>query len=152
MQILILNQFWMQILILKHFFIKNHKFESKNNKNLNFESIFIKNHKFESKNHKNLNFESIFIKNHKFESKNHENLNFDTIFTKNHKFWPKIMKIYDFYDFLWKIKKKTWKSCRVAARRRLKISRRSASPTEDFASQRVADWRFRVAARRGSNS
>ena len=28
------------------------------------------------------------------------------------------------------------------------MPRRSASPTEDFASQRVADWRFRVAARR----
>ena len=95
----------------------------------------MKNHKSESKNYENVNFESIFFQNHKFESKNYENIKFESIFIKNQQY--------------------LWKSCRDAARRsatqrdadwrfrdaarrRLKISRRSATPTEDSATQRDA--------------
>ena len=66
----------------------------------------------------------------------------------------KIMKILILIQFLSKItnfmKIMPGRSAtqRDAARRRLKISRRSATPTEDFATQRGADWRFRDAARR----
>ena len=59
-----LNQKIMKILILSQF-LSNHKFESTNYENVNFE-FFIKNHKFESKNYENFNFESIFIKNQQF--------------------------------------------------------------------------------------
>ena len=140
MQILILSQFWLQILILKQ--LSNHKSESKNNNNVNFELIFIKNHKSESKNHEDFNFESI-IKNHNFESKNYELLILNKL-SKITNLNQKIIKILIPSQFLSKIN--NFYKNHAATQR--DAARRSATPTEDFATQRDGDWRFRDAARR----